>query len=134
MISLTTRLQMKTVFHPQNAALIAWIAVACGTGSTGPIPTMTGKWSGTVAGATVSLTVNEQTAGTITGNGAISGNVSSVEVTVTGTHQHPNVSLTFRSVLLDNYFQGAFTDDKTISGRGTGSIFIDAALTLRRSS
>ena len=67
--------------------VLALALTACGGDATAPAPTMTGNWSGTVSTQeTISLHLTES-AGAVTGDGAIGNNIVSVH----GTHS-PNTT------------------------------------------
>lgn len=102
--------------------------------STPAIPTATGQWTGTASGISFSFTLSEASNGSITGSGSASAPTGSIAMTVrSGTHAHPNISLTLGGEgFEDANFQGAFAGDNTITGSINGSGFNNFALTLQR--
>ncbi len=113
--------------------LLLVFAAACGDSPSQPrTPSIDGAWSGSAAGFTLNLVLASGAAG-VSGNGTVSGEGTSIAVTATGTHVHPNVALTLQATgFQDLNFQGQFTDDNTINGTLNGSGFNNFALTLRR--
>jgi hypothetical protein len=77
----------------------AWIpglglVVGCRKDSTGPtLPSMTGTWQGSGASQFVTMTLSESNTH-VTGSGTISDGVATALLAITGTHSHPQVSLT----------------------------------------
>lgn len=106
---------------------------ACDSGPTEPpIPSLTGRWTGTSGEMAVDITLTE-TDGSLTGSGNLTWDSGSLAVTTTGTHAHPNVSMTIRATgYQDIDYTGSMSGDAAISGRLNGSGFTNAGLTLNR--
>ncbi len=111
--------------------VLALALSSCGGDATGPkTPSLTGSWSGNVTEGTVSLTLVESEAGAVTGSGNLAGVVA---VNVTGSHAHPNVSLT----LAASGFQSAnitavMSGNDTMTGTLNGSGWVSVPITLTR--
>jgi len=115
------------------ASVLALAAVACSKDSTSPrAPSLTGTWSGTLAGAAMAVTMTE-TQGSIAGNATLSENGQVLGLAVTGTHNHPAVTLTFGN---PQYYPAIYTatmpDPNTVRGMVNGSGFALDSLTLVR--
>jgi hypothetical protein len=112
--------------------LLSFIVVACSDSSGSRTPSLTGSWGGTLEGATVNFVATE-TSNSISGNGFISSGELSIAITLTGTHAHPNVSLTIQSSgFEDMSFTGSFVSDDQIAGRVNGSGFVNTTLSINR--
>jgi hypothetical protein len=80
----------------------------------------------------VDVTLTE-TDGTLTGSGNLSGPDWSIAITATGTHAHPNVSMTISAQgYQDMNYTGTMAGDAAITGRLNGSGFNNTGLTLNR--
>lgn len=105
--------------------------------SMGPPPAFAGTWTGTTAADgttfTVSMTTTESN-GQITGSGLFTvGSTGGVAFTVTGTHSHPQVSITIVSTgVQDANYSGQFTSDRVVDGTLNGSGFVNVPLTLQK--
>ncbi len=118
-------------------AALAALVIGCRSG-TEPTPTVTGQWTGSfIAGGNgLSLTLTLQDAGgAVTGSGHLDAAGVSIAWTATGTHVHPNVSLTltsagYESVNLSGHCDNASTISATLNGSG----FVGNSITLRRVS
>jgi hypothetical protein len=114
------------------------LAGVCGcSDSMGPPPDFSGTWAGsTAAGGTafnVSMTTTESN-GQISGSGLFTvGSAGGVAFTVTGSHSHPQVSITIRSTgTQDANYSGRFTGDRVVDGTLNGSGFANVPLTLQK--
>lgn len=119
--------------------LIALAAAGCEDSSGPATPSLTGRFVGATTGVQADLNLTE-TGGNVTGNGTIvapnPANVLqslTIPVTVTGTHAHPNVTLTARATgQPDATFTGAFQDANTVTGSLSLPGFPTVSLTLTR--
>jgi len=113
--------------------IIPFVLMAC-SDSTGPaIPSMAGTWQGTSEGLTLRMTLNQSETGAVSGNGTLSGSDMSIALTVSGTHNHPNVSLTGQaSGYSDMNYSGHFQSDNLVAGSISGSGFNNFTLNLNR--
>lgn len=113
--------------------VLSLLAASCGeTATEVQVATMSGRWVGTTAGVTADVTLAE-TNTQITGSGSLTTPIGNVPVTVTGTNNHPNVSLTLRSTgRPDGNFTGTFTDDNSVTGTITVPGLGSANIVLRR--
>lgn len=96
------------------------------------IPVTAGLWIGSIreSAAEFRLTLSESPTGAISGTATIG---NSPELNVAGTHNHPNVAMTWtREGFQDTHFVGEFTDDDTIVGGLIASGFSGEVLTLER--
>jgi len=111
-------------------------ALGC-SDSMGPPPAFTGTWVGTTAAGgtafSVSMTTTESN-GQISGSGLFTvGSAGGVAFTVTGTHSHPQVSITILSTgLQDANYSGRFTSDRVVASTLNGSGFANVPVTLQR--
>jgi hypothetical protein len=107
--------------------MLAFVFMGAGCsegGGTGPgpgpgnTPSLTGRWTytyeetGTVV---VDLTLTETSNGTVSGAGTIE-SAGTFQVTVTGLHSHPSVSLNVPAGTCRGGFTGQFTDGNTVTG------------------
>lgn len=113
---------------------------ACGDDPAEPEnPTLNGRFVGNAFGVQVDLSLSES-AGDVSGTGTLvvptqpgASTTNTIPVTITGTHNHPNVSLTARSQgQPDATFAGQFTGNATVSGTLTLQGFPGVPLTLTR--
>lgn len=110
--------------------------MACDSAEEDEDPTISGQWQGTAnfqgTPLTVSILLTERDQA-ITGSGTVTF-VNPVAVSVTGTHNYPNVALTIQSSGLEDLnFSGTLTGDaRSISGSLSGSGFDNFAITLRK--
>lgn len=114
------------------AIVVVALMVACD--DNGPeIPQATGSWEGTVSSAVVTLTLNENSDGEVSGSGNFTAPEDALSVSVEGTHAHPDISLILAAPgFEDTNFTGEFVEDDRITGRLNGSGFVNNALTLYR--
>jgi hypothetical protein len=108
------------------------LAAGCRGGGTEPeeIPTLTGRWEGSISGVEATLT---ETDGQVSGSGSVPSLQGPVPITVTGTHTHPDVVLIIRSPEQpDGSFAGAFTGPNTVAGTLSLAGFPPLPLTLTR--
>jgi hypothetical protein len=105
------------------APLLLILAAACGAADTAPkIPTMTGRWTGTVVepGTTTALEMSLTESGAaVSGSGvATVGFGAGVDFAVAGTHVDPSVTLTLSlsSVPMTWVFTGRFQARDSVSG------------------
>jgi hypothetical protein len=116
-----------------SLALMLALLAACGDGPTDPpIPSLTGRWTGTTGDIAVDLTLTE-TGGALSGSGHLAAPSMSLAITATGTHAHPNVSMTIRAQGYEDMdYSGTMSGDAAIVGRLNGSGFTNEGLTLNR--
>src|SRR5712692_4728174 len=109
----------------------AWIlglalVAGCGKDSTGPtLPSMAGTWQGSAMSQFITMTLLESNTH-VTGAGTISDGVTTANLTITGTHSHPQVSLTvtpagFTPITLTGSFSGADSVVAQLNGSGFSS-------------
>jgi hypothetical protein len=129
-----------TILRPLLLAALCLVMAAsttgCDSGGEDENPTVTGSWTGTATPPGGSITINLQLTErdqTINGSGTISG-AQTIAVSVSGTHNYPNVSLTISSPGLEALnFQGSLAgDSRTLPGNLSGSGFENFAFTLRK--
>jgi hypothetical protein len=117
--------------------LTTLMASAACSDSMSPPPAFTGTWTGaTASGGTafnVTMTTTEAN-GQISGSGLFTvGSAGGIAFTVTGSHAHPQVSLTIGSSgAQDANFSGRFTSDRVVDGTLNGSGFVNVPLILQR--
>lgn len=113
---------------------------ACGDDPAEPEnPTLNGRFVGNTFGVQVDLSLAE-TAGDVSGTGTLvvptqpgASTTTTIPVTITGTHNHPNVALTARAQgQPDANFAGQFTGDDAVSGTLTIQGFPSVPLILAR--
>lgn len=110
--------------------------VACGD-STGPtIPDLTGTWSGSAGGGDWSITISENEDGELSGSGSVESGGESVSLTVTGSHAHPDFSMTWSSSGVQdvNYAGTVGESGDQLNGELNGSGFSGESLTMTRDS
>jgi hypothetical protein len=79
------------------------------------------------------LTLSEDKDKRIDGSGSLAGSSAAVALTITGTHVHPDVTLTMKATSYqDMNFSGKFSGDNSIVGSLNGSGFVNESLTLSR--
>lgn len=107
------------------------VLVACGSdGGTAPKPTVSGTWSGVVAGQTLSLTLIEN-AGSVNGTGTITNTPTGTRaLTVTGTFVNPTFTATMTSGTVQPIALQASVVASRMTGSLTGSGFTGEAITL----
>jgi hypothetical protein len=97
-----------------------------------PPPSMSGNWAASAGGYTFTFTLTENN-GAISGMGQQQWASGTLAHTITGTHVHPNVTMTFKATgYQDTNFQGSFTNDNTVAGKLNGSGWVDQAISLLR--
>jgi len=114
---------------------LALLLAACGGGgdSTGPSrPNLDGAWSGSNAGITLSVTLNENR-GDVFGDGNLTSINASIALTVSGTYSSPSVSLTMSAQgYQDLNFTGSMASPTSMTGTLNGSGFNGFAITLHK--
>jgi hypothetical protein len=106
----------------------------CDSGGDEETPTVTGTWRGTANVGGASLTMNLQLTErdqSINGSGTIVG-AQSIAVSISGTHNFPNVSMTISSAGLEplNFLGVLSGDNRTLQGNLSGSGFENVAFSL----
>lgn len=101
------------------------------------VPAVQGHWVGVFssnnASVTLDLILSESAAGVISGTGSIIGGGNATQVTISGTHVHPNVSIHVAITgFLPADVAGAFVTPTGISAAITGSGFTGEAVSLLR--
>lgn len=117
--------------------LVFFAAAGCGDDSPTDTSatTLDGSWSGESQGITLSLTLNEDSEGSLSGSGSLSDSEGSAALTVSsGTHVPPNVTMTLSSTgLPDLNFSGEVSGDNVIIGAlEGGGLSSDFDITLSR--
>ncbi len=118
-------------------AAAALLAVSgCVEDSTGPQgPDLSGTWAGTTAVAGTPLRfqlVLQDEGDRLSGTGEVQAPDDTLDVTVAGTNDHPDVSLRLSAeAYADAVFEGALAGD-SIPGRMTGSGFGSQSMVLKR--
>jgi hypothetical protein len=115
--------------------LLLVAAAACSGSTDVKIPKVSGGWSGIIAGTTNSanLTLVEDAAGSITGSGNLVSSVTSVALTVTGTHADPSISMILASTGFSSVnYQGKVISATLIRGTLQGSGFVGDSLILTK--
>lgn len=107
--------------------------MGCSDSPTGPDRVnINGTWAGSTAGMNISVTINE-TGGSVTGSGNMSGPGGSVAMQVSGTRSGVALSLL---LVAQGYeptnFTGTIQSNTTITGSLTGSGFTDLSITLTK--
>ena len=115
---------------------LATIGAGC-SDPTSPPPSFTGTWTGTTASEGVAFSISitaTETNGQINGSGVFTvGSAGGLAFTVTGSHAHPQVSLTIRSSgVQDANYSGSFTSENGVDGTLNGSGFANLPLALQR--
>lgn len=116
------------------AAVILGLALlaGCGKDSTGPKgPSMAGTWNGSSTSQIITMTLTESNT-QVQGSGTITNGVTTALLTISGTHTHPQVSLTvtpggFTPIALTGTFHGADSVVAQLNGSGFsnfGIVFI----------
>lgn len=131
--------RMPQSFRVRSMKRVAWLVLttlvitACGDSSGPRTPSMTGTWNGSIGSYSMSITLREQS-GSITGNGVDQWSGGSSALTVTGTHNHPQVALTLQSQgYQDMAFTGEFgSTDNRVVGQLSGAGFSNESFTLIR--
>lgn len=102
-----------------------FLAIAACSDSTGPeAPSLTGQWSGTSQGITLTVTLSEDASGALSGSGTFSVTGGAIAVTITGSHAHPAVSFTLTANgIEDSNYSGTVTSPDRIDGSLSGSGF-----------
>lgn len=105
--------------------LILVAFVGCDRNTAPPTPSMTGTWTGNMQnGTSFTMTTTERDE-VVTGSGSVRSGAQALAFTVTGTHVHPNVSLTVRITgYQDANFTGAFRKEHHVRGTLNGSGFV----------
>ncbi|MFW6085161.1 MAG: hypothetical protein ACODAA_08110 [Gemmatimonadota bacterium] len=119
-----------------SAGILALMLVVTACGDDAPTepetPTVNGSWTGSGGDFSFDLTLSESESGSISGSGTAEAD-EPLSLTISGTHAHPDVSLTMSSSgYSDLNFSGEFSGDDTIHGSLNGSGFDNFALTLNR--
>lgn len=116
------------------AAMILGLGLlaGCGKDSTGPkIPSMAGTWNGSSTPQVITMTLTESNT-QVQGNGTITDGVNTALLTISGTHNHPQVSLSvtpggFTPIVVTGTFHGADSVVAQLNGSGFsnfGMVFI----------
>lgn len=111
------------------------LAAACGSDATGPESTnVSGTWTGSSSGITLSVTLSEGSDGSLSGSGNISGGTESFALTVSsGTHAGSTVSFTMESAgFRDLNYAGTLQSPTSMSGSLNGSGFNNTNLNLTK--
>lgn len=115
---------------------LAFLAIpACGdSGPTGPASwDVSGQWSGTLSGVSMSMSLNENADGNIAGNGNFSGSSDSFAFDVSGSHVDENVNLTISATGFEDFnYSATLEDEDQMEGELNGSGFTGETLTLVR--
>ncbi len=122
----------------RRAAILVLFVVAlgvlsCNDAPTAPRANLSGSWEGFVMriGAIMEVTLTDSD-GAVTGDGHTTGYLSPVPLTVEGTFEAPNFSLTFTSEgFLPFVFEGTATPSR-MTGKLNGSGFEHASLVLNK--
>lgn len=117
-------------------AVLPFTVISCDSGGDEGDPVVTGSWFGTttVQGDTFTMDVQlTERDSQITGNGTMTF-VETVAVTVQGTHNFPNVSITLQSTGFEDLnFNGTLSGDgNAITGSLRGSGFDNFSITIRK--
>jgi hypothetical protein len=99
--------------------------------ATAPTPVIAGSWSGSGSGISVNMALT-QAGQSVSGNGSMSGETGALAVTVSGSFNNPNFSLTIRA---EGYQEMNFAG--TLSGNSAtgvlnGSGFNQVGMTMTR--
>jgi len=113
--------------------LLALAVAACGEGGTDPeTASMSGQWEGSTFGVSATATLTE-TDRAISGSGTITTPQGTIPTSITGTNDHPDVSLTIRAPgQPEGAFSGTFTDRSRVAGNLTIAGLPQVPITLRR--
>jgi hypothetical protein len=91
-----------------------------------------GRWDGSLTGIHMRVTTTDND-GEIDGTGFVQFGSSTLTITVTGDHDHPDVEFTGRATNFDSFeFRGEFEDANTVHGHVDGSGFTNDFVVLRR--
>lgn len=124
---------MKPVALVVLGMLSLGIAVGCGKDATAPQqPSMTGNWQGSATPQFITMTLNESNTH-VSGSGTITDGVTTANLTVTGSHNHPQVSLQVTpGGFVPITLTGTFSGPDTVKASLTGSGFSNFAMTFVR--
>ena len=113
---------------------LALSTAACGRDSTAPDapPSVSGSWSGSSAGITLNLTLQEGTDGAVSGSGNMDTGLDNLALVVRqGTHVDPNLTLILGATgYQDMNFTATVTSATQMAGTLNGSGFSDFDLNL----
>lgn len=112
------------------AALALAAIVSCG-GSTEPVATVNGTWTGVTGTQTFVMTIVSNS-GAVTGSGTISSSSGPLATTIVGTYSPPIVTATLTSGLHPPINLVATVTGKSMTGSLNGSGFTGDAITLTR--
>ena len=117
-------------------AAVALSTAACGKDSTAPDPPplVSGSWSGSSAGITLNLTLQEGTDGAVSGSGNMDSGYDNLALVVRqGTHVDPNLTLILGATgYEDMNFTATVTSATQMAGTLNGSGFSDFDLNLAK--
>jgi len=120
--------------HISFVAVVGLALTACGGGdSNGPSrPNLDGGWSGSNAGITLTMALNENRS-SVTGDGNITSINGSFALTISGTFADPSVALTMSATgFQDLSFTGSLTSGTSMTGTLNGSGFNGFSITLNK--
>lgn len=97
--------------------LISALALA-GCGSTDPTSLMTGLWSGVLRPSSISFELTETADGQVSGTAVVFtlNSPITIELVVSGMHEHPNVTLAIVEDSTEFSFAGQVEDRNTVRG------------------
>ena len=118
------------------AVLVGVLALGCKDSGGPAAHNVIGRWSGTFVddGATLTLSlVLAENGSTLSGSGTLSVLGESLAVSASGTHSHPDVSITISTPgYQPSNITLTCTDTDHLTGRVNGSGFVNLAITLTR--
>jgi hypothetical protein len=111
--------------------LATCLLVACGDDGTGPGNSIEGEWSGPIGSAQLTLTLQESD-GEVSGNGSIVADSESAALTVDGSFDDPDFSLTLSPPGFEPINFAGEVDEDEMNGTLNGSGFVQQTVTLTR--
>jgi hypothetical protein len=99
--------------------------------STEPVPVISGSWSGSASGVSVTLSLT-QSGESVSGNGSMSGPSGAAALGVTGTFSNPNFSLTVSSPGYEDFNFAGTLSGNSMTGVINGSGFNEVGMTMTR--
>ncbi len=117
------------------AAVFTLAAVGCSSkDSTGPkAPSLTGTWTGVLAGIDVAMTLTEGSGGSVTGTASLTNGSSVLGLAVAGSHKDPSVTLSMTAPgFQPAIYSATMADANDVRGEVNGSGFALDSLTLVR--
>lgn len=137
-VSLRRRKSEKPRWKCAKPALV-WITLAllaCGSDTTAPTRIeVAGSWNGSFNSAGVSGTIAmtlQETGGSVTGDGNLSGGGFATALTVTGTYAPPNAALALHAPGFSDISLSGAVSDRTLTGVMNGSGFVGVSITMAR--